>query len=225
MFKRNDTRFHYLRFIEGGEGGGSDLAAADGADIIEETSVDEDATEEKDWKAEYEAQQRINRSLERRSKKDLATIQGLQGAAPAAAGDAPDADAIRAEIRAELSTANNARLVSLEAKAALVGKVHNPATTLRLLDLSEVEVDEAGNVDIQALDDQILKLLEDEPYLAVAQGAGQQRFQGKADQGPQGAAKSMEQQLSEDLADATQKRDFPRAISIKQRIAALAKTK
>lgn len=201
-------------------------AAAEEVDVIDETPVDEEASEEKDWKAEYEAQQRINRSLERRSKKDLATIQGLQSAAPAAAaGDAPDADAIRAEIRAELSTANNARLVSLEAKAALVGKVHNPATTLRLLDLSEVEVDEAGNVDVQSLDDLILKLLEDEPYLAVAQGAGQQRFQGKADQGPQGAAKSMEQQLSEDLADATQKRDFPRAISIKQRIAALAKTK
>lgn len=192
-------------------------------DVIGETPADEDATEEeKDWKAEFEAQQRINRSLERKSKKDFARIQELEKSTPAApAGDAPDPEQIRAEIRTELQAATNTRLIAAEAKAALAGKVHNPATALRLLDLSEVEVDGDGNVDTQALDDLIVKLLEDEPYLAVAQGTPQ-RFQGKADQGPRGAAKSEEQRLSEELAEATQKRDFTRAIGIKQRIAALA---
>jgi len=188
-----------------------------------ETPADE-TVEDKDWKAEYEAQQRINRALERKSKKDFARIQELEKTpAPVVADDAPDPEKIRAEVRAEVQTAANKKLIAAEAKASLVGKVHNPATVMRLLDLSEVEVDADGNVDTQALDDLIVKLLEDEPYLAVAQGTP--RFQGKADQGPQGAVKSEEQILNEQLAEATQKRDFTRAIGIKQRIAALAKTK
>ena len=226
MFMRNDPRFHFLRFIEGGQGGGAS-AAADDLEVIDETPADEDAPEEKDWKAEFEAQQRISRSLERKTKKDFAELQELRKSAtkPAATEDAPDPEKIRAEVRTELQTAMNTRLIAAEAKAALAGKVHKPATALRLLDLSDVEVDADGNVDTQALDDLIVKLLEDEPYLAVAQGTPQ-RFQGKADQGPQGAAKSEEQRLSDELAEATQKRDFPRAISIKQRIAALgAKSK
>lgn len=194
-------------------------------EVIGETPADEAATEEeKDWKAEFEAQQRINRALERKSKKDFAALQEFQKAAakPAAADEVPDPEKIRAEIRDELQAATNTRLIAAEAKAALAGKVHKPATALRLLDLSEVEVDADGNVDTQALDDLIVKLLEDEPYLAVAQGTPQ-RFQGKADQGPQGVAKSEEQRLSEELAEATQKRDFARAIGIKRRLAALAK--
>lgn len=195
-------------------------------EVIGETPADESTTEEdKDWKAEFEAQQRINRSLERKSKKDFARIQELEKSTPAAtpADDAPDPEKIRAEIRDELQATTNARLIAAEAKAALAGKVHKPATALRLLDLSEVEVDADGNVDTQALDDLIVRLLEDEPYLAVAQGTPQ-RFQGKADQGPQGVAKSEEQRLSEELAEATQKRDFARAIGIKRRLAALATT-
>jgi len=189
-----------------------------------ETPADE-TVEDKDWKAEYEAQQRINRALERKSKKDFARIQELEKTpAPVVADDAPDPEKIRAEVRAEVQTAANKKLIAAEAKASLVGKVHNPATVMRLLDLSEVEVDSDGNVDTQALDDLIVKLLEDEPYLAVAQGTPQ-RFQGKADQGPQGAAKSEEQSLNEQLVEATQKRDFTRVIGIRQRIAALAKTK
>jgi hypothetical protein len=201
-------------------------AAPDEADVIDETPADEENAEEKDWKAEYEAQQRINRSLERKSKKDFARIQDLEKSKPAVTPteDAPDPEKIRAELRAEFAEATNKKLVAAEAKAALAGKVHKPATALRLLDLSDVEVDADGNVDTQALDDLIVKLLEDEPYLAVAQGTPQ-RFQGPADQGPRGAAKSEEQRLSEELAEATQKRDFTRAIGIKQRLAALANTK
>ena len=199
------------------------VAAVDETDVIDETPADEESPEEKDWKSEYEAQQRINRSLERKSKKDFARIQELEKSTPAVtlAEDTPDPEKIRAEIRNELQAATNTRLIAAEAKAALAGKVHKPATALRLLDLSEVEVDSDGNVDTQALDDLIVKLLEDEPYLAVAQGTPQ-RFQGKADQGPQGVAKSEEQRLSEELAEATQKREFARAIGIKQRMAALA---
>jgi len=201
-------------------------ATVDDADIIDETPADEESAEDKDWKAEYEAQQRINRSLERKSKKDFARIQELEKSAPAVTltEDAPDPEKIRAEVRAEFTEATNKKLVAAEAKAALAGKVHKPATALKLLDLSDVEVDADGNVDTEALDDLIVKLLEDEPYLAVAQGTPQ-RFQGKADQGPQGVSKSEEQRLSEELAEATQKRDFTRAIGIRQRLAALANTK
>lgn len=201
------------------------------AEVIEDQAPNEvpaDDDPEKDWKAEYEAQQRVNRQLERKTKKDFARILELEKSGTPTVpkdGEPVDPAAIRAEIEAELRTGNNTRLVNAEAKAALAGKVHNPRTALKLLDLSKVEVDANGDVDDQALSDAIAELLEDEPYLAVAQGAPQQRFQGNADQGPRGDSKSAEQQLRDELKEATDARDFTRIIGLKQRLAALANTK
>ena len=200
-----------------------------GESTADDTAAEQDdSDEEKDWKAEYEAQQRINRSLERKTRADLKRIQALEAATSGAGADgkkddAPDPAKIRAEVEAEVNGKANDRLKVAEAKAALAGKVNiSPALAVKLLDLSEVEVDADGNVDTEALSDAVAKLLTDEPHLAVAQGT---RFQGSADQGPRGTAKSEEQQLTDALTEAQKAHDFERVIAIKQRIAALAATK
>lgn len=206
-----------------------DTNATAGQSTADDAMDDQDASdEEKDWKAEYEAQQRINRSLERKTRADLRRIQALEAATaqPGADGKtaaAPDPEKIRAEVRAELAKEMNADRVALKAEAMLAAKVNiSPAAAVRLLDLSEVEVDEHGKVDTEALSDAIAKLLTDEPHLAVAQGT---RFQGSADQGPRGASKSEIEQLNEQLVEATKAHNFERSIAIKQRIAALNASK
>jgi hypothetical protein len=187
----------------------------------------DDEAAEADWQAKAEAQQRINRSLERKGRKDLQRIAELEALVGKKPGDAeaPDPEKIRADVRAELREEMNRLIVGLKAEALLAAKVNiTPAAAVRLLDLSEVEVGQDGKVDTEALNDAIVKLLKDEPHLAVvAQGAA--RFQGTADQGPRGAAESEEQQLTKALAEATTARDFGRAVAIRQRIAALAAAK
>jgi hypothetical protein len=205
-------------------------ATAAGQSTADDATDDRDASdEEKDWKAEYEAQQRINRSLERKTRADLKRIQALEAATsqPGADGKtatAPDPEKIRAEIRAELAKETNSERVALKAEALLAAKVNiSPAAAVRLLDLSEVEVVD-GKVDTEALNDAITKLLTDEPHLAVV-AQGTPRFQGSADQGPRGASKSEEEQLNAQLVEANKTHNFERSIAIKQRLAALAASK
>ncbi|MFJ2318410.1 hypothetical protein ACIOTN_17110 [Glutamicibacter sp. NPDC087661] len=66
----------------------------------------------------------------------------------------------------------NERIVRSEIKSAAAGKLQNPALAVRLLDLSDFEVDEDGNVDEDDIAQAIDELLEKEPYLAVQSGAG-----------------------------------------------------
>jgi hypothetical protein len=84
-------------------------------------------------------------------------------------------------IKAATSKAND-RIVRSEIRAAATGKLANPALALKLLDLTQFEVDDDGNVDADEINDAIAELIEKEPYLA-AQG---RRFQGDPDAGPRG---------------------------------------
>lgn len=164
-----------------------DTAAADvSTDTGADVAADADADAAKDWKAEHAAQQKINRDLERKTKRDLARIaaqdaelEKLRKAAPADA-DKPDLDAIRAEAKAEADAKANDRILKAEARRLATGKLENPAIALRLLDLTDFEVDADGNVDEQAITDAIADLLQENPGLA-AQGG--KRFQGSADGG------------------------------------------
>lgn len=66
----------------------------------------------------------------------------------------------------------NTRLKNSEARAlAAAAKFRNPATAVKLLDLSEVKVDDDGEVDSEAVKTLLKKLAEDEPYL-VDDGKG-----------------------------------------------------
>lgn len=91
-------------------------------------------------------------------------------------------EAARAEARTEATEKANARIVRAEVKAAATGKVKNPALALKLIDTSEIDVDDDGEVDSDAVNQAITDLLEQYPELA-ADGS---KFTGSADQGAKG---------------------------------------
>ena len=91
-------------------------------------------------------------------------------------------EAARAEARTEATEKANARIVRAELKAAATGKVKNPALALKLIDASEIEVGDDGEVDSDAINQAITDLLEQYPELA-ADGS---KFTGSADQGAKG---------------------------------------
>ncbi len=90
----------------------------------------------------------------------------------------------RAEARQEATAKANERIVRAEVKAAATGKVKNPALALKLIDTSEIEVDDDGEVDSDAVTAAIDDLLEQYPELAADGG----KFGGSADQGAKGKA-------------------------------------
>lgn len=82
-----------------------------------------------------------------------------------------EAEAEREKRDAAILNKANERIVRSEVKSAAAGKLQNPALAVRLLDISEFEVDEDGNVDEDEIAEAIDELLEREPYLAVQGGA------------------------------------------------------
>lgn len=77
---------------------------------------------------------------------------------------------VRAEARAEAMTAANARVIRSEVKSAATGKLRNPALALKLLDLTDFDVDENGDVDTEQIQEAITDLLEENPELAAQGG-------------------------------------------------------
>lgn len=59
------------------------------------------------------------------------------------------------------------RIVRAEVKAAAAGVLINPDIATRLVDLSQFEVDENGEVDSKAIKAELQRLIRDEPYLAA----------------------------------------------------------
>lgn len=108
-------------------------------------------------------------------------------------------EAARAEARTEATTKANARIVRAELKAAATGKVKNPALALKLIDTSEIDVDDDGEVDSDAVNQAITDLLEQYPELA-ADGS---KFTGTADQGAKGKNSKPAQVTRSELASMT----------------------
>lgn len=75
--------------------------------------------------------------------------------------------AARAEGRTEALSVANTRIVSAEIKSAASGVLANPDLAVRLIDASQFEVDEDGNVDTRAIAAEVQRLVKDEPYLAA----------------------------------------------------------
>lgn len=86
-----------------------------------------------------------------------------RAAAKAAEKRAKAAEAERTEA---LATAN-VRLVRAEVKAAAGGVLQDPEDAVRLLDLTEFEVNDDGEVDTKAITAAVRRLAESKPYLAV----------------------------------------------------------
>jgi hypothetical protein len=103
----------------------------------------------------------------------------------------------RREAREEAQNAFNQRLVQAELKAALAGKVNNPALALRVIDASEIDVDASGEVDPQSVTDAIDAALSQYPELKPVD---QKKFAGTADQGAKGKPSRPHQLSREELA-------------------------
>lgn len=176
------------------------------------------AAKAKELEAKIEAQQRINRNLERRGKRDLARIKELEGSKPAApapekpkAGDDKaaevDVEKIRAEAleqakkEAQRETLKERVLDKIEVKAK---DFADPVDAVAML-MREHEADDFiddGKVDVGAIQDALKDLLEKKPYLAAAAQGGKQRFQGSAE----GGAKPHRPQRPQSLHEAVARR-------------------
>lgn len=180
----------------------ADKGDDDQDDKSKDADKDDDAAE--DWKAKFEAQQRVNRGLERKGRKDLARIKELEGAKPADKGgkkdkgddDAPDPEKIREEAKAEARREALSDKVAdkIEAKAS---KFADPEDAVAVL-LRSREIDDFiddDKVDVEAITDALKELGEKKPHL-LAQGS---RFKGGADGGRR---KGKDSGRPKDLGDA-----------------------
>ena len=201
-FARNRAAFG--GFFMGPEDDADDQDDTGGADDDQDDS-DADDGDDADWKAKFEAQQRINKSLERKTKKDAATIASLTGKKPAGGGkgdddkgDAPDPDKIRAEARAEAEReALHGRIEDkIEAKArAFADPEDAVAVLLRSHDINDF-LDENNKIDVEAITDALKDLGEKKPHL-LAQGG---RFQGGADGGARKDTKTRAKSLGDAIS-------------------------
>lgn len=221
--------------------GGSEDADSDDKDG--ETADDEDAADdqgddssaddnagdaETDWEAKakelqakFESQQRINRTLERRTKRDKATIDKLSGATSAAAAtedkssggkddkpsQAVDVDKIRAEAAAQAKAEAAAEALKERVLDKIEAKAKNfadPADAVAMI-MRGREADEFiddGKIDVDAIQDALTELLEKKPYLGAAAQGGKNRFQGSAE----GGAKPHRPQRPQSLHEAVNRR-------------------
>lgn len=111
---------------------------------------------------------------------DAGSTDGTTEGKPTDGKPAVDADKIRREAQAEARQAADQRVIRAEVKAAAAGKLADPGDALRFLDLTEIELDDDGNVDADEVADAISDLVKKKPYLAAQSG---KRFQGTADTG------------------------------------------
>lgn len=186
-----------------GDGDGKSDDGADDSDDNDDGSDDEDG-DETDWKAKFEQQQRVNRTLERRTQKTAAQLKALQGKpAPkgndkADEGDKPDVEKIRAEAKAEAEReALNGRIEDkIEAKARAFADPEDAVSILLRSHKYDDFLDADNKVDVEAIAEALKELGEKKPHL-LAQGG---RFQGGADGGARketkGRAKSLGDAIS-----------------------------
>ncbi|WP_332644073.1 hypothetical protein [Aeromicrobium sp.] len=197
------NRSIYSGWFMGPEDDAEKQEDGEGADDTEADGKDDKSDADKDWKAEFEAQQRINRNLERRTRKDAATIATLSGKKPESgskdkpdADDKPDVDKIREEAKAEAAREVLTGRVEdkIEAKArAFADPEDAVAVLLRTHDIEDFI--DGGKPDVDAIADALKELGEKKPHL-LAQGG--QRFQGGAD----GGARKETPQRPKDLGEA-----------------------
>lgn len=228
------------------EGAGADAAADKAAEVTGDAATDkaDKAAEAPETpstleealaalekaNADLEAQKRVNRSLDRRTKADKKRIDSLMAQGKtleqaesevdaANSGSATDAAVQSAQQAAK--TQYNLKLAQANAKAALAGKVQDPDYAVWLLrnELPDVPVSDEGDVDQHALTDLVEDLLDKNPQLKVTQGA---LGGGSADQGARKAdARTAVERLDEQIAQAEKARNFTLSVNLKQQRAAL----
>lgn len=153
--------------------------------VEEQTETESESTEEEAVKPDPDAGAKKALVTERTARKAAeAALKALQQ--QLADKDKPaEEQAIAERIRVateEATSKANERIVRAEVKAAATGKLKSPALALKLINVSEIEVGDDGEVDSDAVNQAIADLLEQNPELA-ADGS---KFGGSADQGAKG---------------------------------------
>ena len=128
------------------------------------------ATDGKDWQAEAEKWKSLSRKNEEAAKANAAAAKRLEEIEQANASDLEKAvKKARDEGFSEARQAANARLVSAEARAlAAEAKFIKPALAVKVLDLSDVTVNDNGDVDTTAIKKLLADLAADAPELIVS---------------------------------------------------------
>jgi hypothetical protein len=136
-----------------------------------------------DLTAELEKWKALARKHEGTAKANADAAKRLAEIEAANASDLEKAvKAARDEGRAEVQTAANTRLITAEARAlAAEMQFRKPAHAVRLIDLAEVTVDDAGEVDAAAVRKLLDDLAKDDPLLLAVPDDG--RPKGDVDQG------------------------------------------
>lgn len=154
-----------------GDGGSGDGGSGDGDDDKLGEGGKKALQAERDARAAAEARvKELEARLSRKPKPEDG--KGSEGKGGDGKGDpAPDAEAIKKELRAELTADTNARLVRAEVKAAAAGKLADPADAPKFIDLAKIKIGEDGDPDAKQIKKAIEDLLKEKPYLA-ANGQG-----------------------------------------------------
>lgn len=164
-----------------------DTASTEVAEVEEQAASEVSEDVDSGLKKALAAERKAHREAEKRAKALEAQLADRDKPAEEQA-----LEAARREARAEALQAANERIVRSELKAAAAGKVTNPALALKLIDTSEIDVGDDGEVDADAVSDAIDALLSEYPELAVKAG----KFQGTADQGAKGREVEKKPQLT-----------------------------
>lgn len=175
--------------------------------------------------SDLEAQKRINRNLERRSKADLKRIAQLEAAGKSTQEAEDQVDRENLEKRLEDAKAQGRNEAFQAAakwalKAELAGKVHDVGYAIYLLGdkVSDIPVED-GEIDEEAIRDLVAELLTTHPTIKIAQGVA---AAGDADLGPRKAARVSEiDTLTTQLAEAQKSGNVALSIALKQRLAEL----
>ena len=179
--------FHYATFgdavMKDGDGEDNEDDDAEDQDAEKDGGQDgeDDADESEDGAEDLgdkgkraldamKARVKAAKAAERSAKAEAAQLKAEKANAGKPADELAIENAKREATEAALSTANK-RILRSEVKAAAAGKLANPALAVKLIDLDDLEVDEDGNVDEDAIAEAISALLEENPYLAAQGGA------------------------------------------------------
>lgn len=153
---------------------------------------------EPDYKDKFEAQQKVNRDLERKYKDAAGAKERLaELEARIAKYEGKEAEYIATQeaqrLKDEAVAAANERILKAEVRAAAKGVLADAADAFKFLDLSEFEVGSDGDVDADAITSALNDLVASKPYLAAQSS---RKFQGTADGGARNDA-TRPTQLSE----------------------------
>lgn len=149
-------------------------------EVIDETLTEGESTEEEQDQADSGLKKAL--AAERKAHRDAVRRENAlkqQLADKDKPAEEVALETARREAREEAMAKANERIIRSEVKAAATGKVKNPALALKLIDYSEIEVDENGDIDASQIEDAIASLLDEYPELA----ADGRKFQAGADQG------------------------------------------